>query len=160
MSFQARAYTRAVKRYDRDLYCDKNRMGVLCIFRRVKRYIPVVEAKDFKLLNLAEDKQLVFSLTDTWTAQGKPRAWGVDIVLDRLREIDLQARERLIEEMDAANERVDQSLERDRRNKFEAFASDFRHIVKKETDDILIHSLSKDEPNKRLRDRRIKNGNY
>jgi hypothetical protein len=160
MSFQARAYTRALKRYDKDLFCAPNNQHVLCVFRKHKRFVPVVVSDDFKLLNLIEDKQFVFSLTDTWTLSGKPRAWGIDRVLDRLREIDLHARERLIEEMDALNERVDESKSRDISNELEAFASDYRGAFKKATDDILIHSLSKDEPRKRMKEKRIKNGNY
>lgn len=156
MSFQALAYTRAVKRYSSDLFCAPNNQGVLCIFRKIKRYVPAYVSDDFKLLNLIEDKQFVFSLTDTWSLNGQPRAWGIDQVVDRLREIDTWARERFFEEMEAQNERVQKSKDRAISNELEAIASESRREFAKATNDILIHSLSKDEPRKRLKDRSIK----
>lgn len=155
-----RFYNRELKRYDKDLFCSCTEQGKWAVFRRTKRYVPVLVTEDFKLLNLIEAKELVFALTDSWTMTGQPRAWGIDFILNRLREIDLQANERLIEEMDERNERVDKSKERDFTNHAEAFWSDNRRAFAKATDGILTHSLSKDEPKKRLRDRRIKNGNY
>lgn len=154
------SYNKAVKRYDRDLSCGFTKEGVLCVFRRKKQFIPVVVEDDFKLLNLVEGRELVFPLTDTWTMRGKKRDWGIDHVLNRLRDIDTQINENLLDDMDRANEKVDQARERDLLNEAEAFWSDQRKAFVKATDDILVHSLSKDEPHKRMRDRRIKNGNY
>ena len=156
MSYQALAYTRAVKRYSKDLYCAPNLSGTLCIFRNAKRFVPVCVTDDFKLLNLVIDKQLVFAMTDTWSPSGTPRAWGIDVVLDRLKEHDLQARERFFEELEAENERVRKSKDRAISNELEAFASEYRREFAKATNDILIHSLSKDEPRKRIKDRSIK----
>lgn len=150
------SYTRAVKSYERNLFCAPNLQGVLCIFRNSKRFVPVCVTDDFKLLNLVVDKQFVFALTDTWFPNGVPRVWGIDRVLDRLREHDLQARERFFEEMDAQNERVQKSKDRAISNELEAIASEYRRDFAKATNDILIHSLSKDEPRKRLKDRSIK----
>lgn len=160
MSFQALAYTRALKRHDRDLFCAPNMDNVLCVFRQVKRFVPVCETEDFKLMNLVVGKQFVFALTDSWTLRGKPRAWGIDFVLDRVREIDTQANERFIEELEKQNEKLDESKKRSFRNETEAFWAENRRAFAKATDDILTHSLSKDEPRKRLKDRSIKNGNH
>jgi len=156
------SYNYYLKKYDRDLFAGRTKDGVLCVLRKVKRYEPVVVADDFKLLNLVECKQFVFALTDTWTLAGQPRSWGIDRVLDRLREIDCQANERLIEEMDAANERADESKKREFRNEAEAFWLDHRKEFIKAVDSVYgtITSLSKDEPKKRLKDRSKNNGNY
>lgn len=159
MSFEALKYTRAVKRYDRDLFCDFNRDGVLCVFRKTKRFVPVCVDQDFKLLNLVSAKEYVFALTDNWNSSGQKREWGIEFVLNRLREIDLAAQERFFEELEAQEERAKQSELRSFRNEAEAWASDNRRAFAKATDDILVHSLSKDEPKKRLKDRSIKNGN-
>jgi len=130
--------------------------GVLCVFRKSKRFEPVCEWNGQPLLVLHEGKDLVFPLTDNWTMRGKPRAWGIDQVLNRVREIDALANERFFEEMDAANERVDRSKKREMKNEIEAFWKDERRRFAKATDDILTHSLSKDETKRRLRDKRIK----
>lgn len=159
MSLFLKSYTRALKGYDRDLFAGLNRDGVACVFRKHKHYEPVCEDDGFRLLNLKEGKQFVFALTDNWNLSGQPRNWGIDFVLNRIREIDALANERMFEEMDAKNESVDQSKQRGLKNEMEAFWSHERRRFAKSTDDILTHSLSKDEPRKRLKDRRIKNGN-
>lgn len=155
-----KAYTRALKNYDRDLFAGRTKDGVACVFRKSKRYEPVCELDGIPLSVLIDDYQLVFPLTDTWTMKGKPRDWGIDTVVGRVRECDALANKRFFEEMDEKNEKVEQIKRKDLRNEMEAFWIDERRRFAKATDDILTHSLSKDEPKKRLKDRSIKNGNY
>lgn len=150
------SYTKALSRYDRDLFCAHNREGVLCVFRKWKRFEPVCVDESFKILNLIQDKQFVCALTENWSLSTKPRQWGIDHVLTKIRQMDLQYNERLFDEMDQHNDKVDESSKRSFRNETEAFWSENRRAFAKATDDILVHSLSKDEPRKRLRDRRNK----
>lgn len=160
MSVFLSAYTKALKGYDRELFAGRTRDGLPCVFRRSKRFVPACELDGIPLSTLIEDKHFIIALTDNWTARGLPRDWGIDSVLNRIKEIDALANERLFEEMDAHNEKVDESKKRAVKNEMEAFWSHERRRFAKATDDILTHSLSKDEPRKRLKDRRIKNGNY
>lgn len=153
------SYTRALKNYDRDLFAGRTMDGVACVFRKVKRFEPVCELDGIPLSVVREGMQLVFPLTDTWTMAGLPREWGIDFVLERVKKSDAMANERFFEEMDAENERIDQSNKRHLKNETEAFWKDSRRAFAKATDDILTHSLSKDEPKRRLKDRSIKNGN-
>lgn len=154
-------YTRSLKRYDRDLYAGRTKDGVLCVFRKVRAFELVSTDEDFKLYNLKDTIQFVLALTDNWRIGGVPRQWGVDRVLFKLREMDTAANERFFEELDAQNERVDESKRRDQRNNMEAFFADNRREFAKQIDEIVgcTHTLSKDEPRKRLKDRSIKNGN-
>lgn len=156
------SYTRALKRYDPDLFAQRNKDGVICVFRKHKRYEPVCVDDGFKILNLVTDRQFVISLTENWTLRTPPRMWGIDFVLNKIREMDLLANERLLEDLDAKNEKVDESERRAFRNKAEAFFADHRKDFAKAFDQTMgcVHSLSKDEPRKRLKDRSIKNGNY
>ena len=155
----ADSYTRALKRYDRDLYAGRTKDGALCVFRKVKSYDLVCDDVGFKLFNLVERSQFVFALTDTWTLAGIPRAWGIDHVLGRVKEMDVKANERFFEELDEKNEKVDKSNKRKLRNEAEAFFADNRKEFAKGIDEIVgcTHTLSKDEPRKRLKDRSIKN---
>jgi hypothetical protein len=75
--------------------------------------------------------------------------------------MDLQANEALLEKLDEQNEKVDQAEQRKFRNETEAFLADNRRQFAKAFDESLglMHSVSKDEPRKRLKDRSIKNGN-
>lgn len=153
------SYTRALKQYDSDLYAGRTKDGLPCVFRKSKRYDLVGEWDGMKLLNLRDDIQFVFALTDNWLASGKPRDWGIDFVLQKIKSIDALANERFLEEIDEQNENVEKSRARALKNEMEAFWSHERRRFAKATDGILTHSLSKDEPKKRLKDRSIKNGN-
>jgi hypothetical protein len=155
-----KTYTKALKRYDRDLFAGRTMDGMPCVFRKHKRYEVVCEWEGGKLLNLREDKQYVFAITDNWSMSGEPRDWGIDDVLGHLRMIDALANKRMFEEMDERNEQVDETNQRHLRTEMEGFWSHERRRFAKATDGILTHSLSKDEPRKRLKDRSIKNGNY
>lgn len=154
------SYTKALKSYDSDLYAGRTKDGVPCVFRKSKRFEPVCEWDGVPLLALIEDKQFIIGITDNWLASGAPREWGVDRVVEKVKSIDARANEQLFAEMDAENERQDKSRERSIKNEMEAFWSHERRRFAKATDGILTHSLSKDEPKKRLKDRSIKNGNY
>jgi len=156
------SYTRALKRYDKDLFCVRNIDGVMCVFRKHKRFEPVCVDDNFRILNLITDKQYVCALTENWTLSTKPRQWGIDHVLTKIRQMDLQINENLLDDLDAKNEKVDESERRSFRNETEAFLADNRRQFAKAFDEDfgLIHSLSKDEPRKRLKDRSKNNGNY
>jgi hypothetical protein len=156
------SYTKAVQSYDRELYAGHTKDGVPCIFRRVKRWIPVCEDEGFSLKQLREDKELIFALTDTWAATGTPRLWGIDKVLDRLKEIDAWAHEDVLSKIDEQNSKVDQSRARHLDNEAEAFLKDNRREFVKGFEEIapMARSLPREEKRKKLRDRRIKNGNY
>lgn len=150
------SYTRALKRYDSALYAGRTMDGLPCVFRKFKRFELVCDG-EFTLFNLKKADQFVFALTDNWTAGGVPREWGIDFVIQKVQSIDALANKRLFEEMDEHNERVDESKKRGLKNEMEAFWSHERRRFAKATDHILTHSLSKDEPKKRLKDRSIKN---
>lgn len=156
------SYTRALKRYDPDLFAKRNQDGIICVFRKTKRFEPVCVDEGFTLLNLITVRQFVISLTENWTLRTKPRAWGIDWVLNKIREMDMLANERLLEDLDAKNEKVEESERRAFRNKTEAFFAEHRRDFARAFDQTVgcTHSLSKDEPRKRLKDRSIKNGNY
>jgi hypothetical protein len=162
MSWRLASYTKALRRYDGELFAGRTKDGVPCVFRRIKRWMPITKADGFKLMVLKEDKEFIFALTDTWLATGQPREWGVDHVLSRIREIDTQANEDLIRKWDEQNERVDQSRQRHFDNEAEAFLKDNRRQFVKEMEEIapMARSLPRNEKRKILRDRRIKNGNY
>lgn len=158
MSVFISSYNKALRSYDSQLFVSRTMDGVACVFRKHKRFVPVTEWEGGKLCNLIEDKQFVFALTDNWSASGRPREWGIDFVLNRIREIDTLANERMIEEMDEANAKIDESRKRSMKNEMEGFWAYERKRFARATDGILTHSLSKDEPRKRLKDRSIKNG--
>lgn len=160
MSIYLRSYNRVLQSYDRDLFVERNLDGVLCVFRHTKRYDLVIETEDFKLMNLRSGKDYVCALTETWGLTSKPRDWGSDDVLDHIQKIDQLANKRFLEEADTLNEEVEKKRKRHLRGEMEAFWHDERRAFARATNDILTHSLDKSETKRRLKDRRIKNGNY
>jgi hypothetical protein len=68
----------------------------------------------------------------------------------------VRAFQKLFDEMDEANERLDQIKRKDLRNEMEGFWSYERRRFAKTFDDVLTHSMSHDEPRKRIKDRSIK----
>jgi hypothetical protein len=157
-----KSYTRALKSYDKDLFAKRNQNGVMCVFRKAKRFEPVLVSDDFKLFNLIDGIQFIFAITENWTLSTKPRQWGIEFVLNRIKEIDCWDNERMLEELDLKNEKVEASKRRSFKNETEAFFADNRKEFADGIDEIVgcTHTLSKDEPRKRLKDRSIKNGNY
>jgi hypothetical protein len=151
-----RSYTHVLRRYDRDLYAGRNMHGLPCVFRRSKRFVPVFESEAGRLSTLIDDIQFVFAITDNWMASGKPRDWGIDDILHKIQSIDALANQKLFDEMDEANERIDQVKRKDLRNEMEGFWSYERRRFAKTFDDVLTHSMSHDEPRKRIKDRSIK----
>lgn len=156
------AYERALRRYDSELFLDYNLDGVLCVFRHNKRYLPVIDSPEIKLLSLTPSRDYVCAITDTWGVSGKPCDYGIDDVLLHIQKIDSLANARLIEEMDEQNAKVDETARKDLRNEMEGMLAYERRRFAKAMDEIapISGGMSKDEPKKRLKDRSIKNGNY
>lgn len=147
--------TRSLKRYDRELYCARNGNGVRCVYRKGKRYECVATFDDgAKLYSIVPSPEFIFALTDNWAPTGMPRAWGIDAILYRIKQIDSWDNERLFAEMDANNEKVDKSKERAFMNETEAFLSDYRRPLAKAFEDINTTSLDKSDKRKRLKDKK------
>ncbi len=150
------AYTRALKKYDRDLYAGYTMDGVPCVFRKHKRYEPTCEIDGVPLFSLIVSKQYVFALTHNWSALGRPRDWGIDDVVGHVQEIDYLANQRLFEEMDAKNEAKEKQAKKTLKGNVEDFWRDERRAFAKATSDILTHSMDKTERRRRMADKRIK----
>lgn len=162
MSLYAKSYEHALKRYDRDLFVARNPNGVLCVFRHSKRFTPVCETENFKLLNLSNCVEYVFAITDTWGASGKERDYGIDDLLNHIQKIDSLANAKFIEEIDAQNDAVDKARDRHLKNEMEGMLAYEKKRFQRAFDEIapISGSMSMDEPKKRLKERSIKNGNY
>lgn len=157
MSVLLSAYTRALKRYDPDLYAGYSMDGVPCIFKKWKRFEPVCELEGVPLFNLMQTKQYVCGITHNWSASGRIIDWGIDDVVGHIKEIDYLANVRLFEEMDALNEAKEKQAKGKFKSGIEDFWRDERKTFAKTTGDILTHSLDKSEKRRRLKDKSIHN---
>lgn len=86
---------------------------------------------------------LVFSLTDTWTAEGAPVPYGTEVVLNRVKAHDLWRDDQFVERWIAEKEQEEKSEERALKNSIESFLYDFRRPFMKATSDINTANLNK-----------------
>lgn len=96
----------------------------------------------------------VFALTDNWKLQGISVDWGIDPIMNKVRECDLWQRN-LAEESIRSVEKGMESKKRDLKNNNEAFIKDWRRPFAKMFNDYNISSM------KKIDSRRLgeKNGN-
>lgn len=138
--------TREIQKHDRDLFCRKDPRGVLQILRKNTITRSVWVDDKTVITYPVSAPSFIVALTDTWTAMGKPVEWGLEPIMRKLRAIDdWQNPESENNKMLAQNEKVDQSHDRDRYNKMEAFCYDWRSQFKKATSDINTSNLAKIE---------------
>ena len=164
MSLYQKSYERALKRYDKDLFVARNNMGVLCVFKKTKRFVSVCETENFKLLNLSDSVEYVFAITSTWGMNGQPRDYGIDDILFHIQKIDSLANKNFLAEMDAANAKVDEARDRSLKNELEGMLAYEKKRFQRAFDEIapISRSMDKSDNKKRLKEknRRIKDGNY
>lgn len=139
---RAERITKTIKLHDRELYCERNEEGKLCVYRRSKR-VESLRLDDESVLHFVRPApHFVFALTHDWRMSGEPKDWGIEPVLARIKALDLWNRDLagdLIQ--DEIKER--QSLERDRQNTTEAFLKDFRRQFAKTFNDVNTTNLAK-----------------
>ncbi len=116
---RALVITRHIKRWDRRLSANYAGNGMIHI-----------------LFADSNVNKLVMSLTDNWSSSGSPRLWGIEPILMRLREIDMSANERALENIRKDREKNAGIAKKDMKNKIEdglreqrpQFAKAFEHI--------------------------------
>lgn len=149
---------RIIKSHDRDLFVERSRRGTL-ILKRKAEVSDVYEVDGCTLIHNRQKPQVVFHLTDNWTATGKPVDWGADAVIERLREHDTWHNPDFFRKFEEQSERARASRKRHLRSEAEAFFSDYRREFARQTEGVMTHSLDKSGVTKGLK-RRIRNGNY
>lgn len=151
---RAERITSAVKAHDRELYCERDMEGKLCIFREGHSW-ENHPLKDGNLLRVLRPvPHLVFALTDSWSIRGRSVDWGIEPIMKRLKAMDLWNNDivGILEEQDLKDE---ESAARDRDNMNESFLYEFRDQFKKTFDGINTSSLAKTDLRKK-NEKRIK----
>lgn len=128
---RAETLTRHLKRYDAELYAENGQpTGSVWVLRRNR--------------SRPHEPHFIFALTDDWTAKGKPREWGIEPVLNRLKAIDLwKSGDSVIDRILADYEKAEESERRASRNSIESFLLEFRKPFARATNGINTSLLSK-----------------
>lgn len=158
MDSEVRKYDRVVRRYNSELFARRNENGIISVLQKQYRYIPYQIDEDTTIYKLTLSPHHVFAITDTWTTQGRSVPLGIEVVLNKVREVTRRNYDELIRQIEEQEEREEESRQRDIRNTAEAFFSDQRSRFAKATSDILTHSMEKKNLSTERR-RRNKDGN-
>lgn len=159
MSWYKAAINRIIKAHDRELFCHEMRPDVLAVFRKKKRFVPVLESDEAYFYHLISDRELVLPITDTFTARGRPRVWGLDVILSELKYRDLAQNPEFFQALEEEDKKHEEAKKRHLRSEAEAFFSDTRSHFKKAWSDVRTALMSKDEPRKRIKEKSI-HGNH
>ena len=112
------------------------------LYRKTRTLVPF-EYQGQAYAYAKDTLSLVFSLSEDWTLRTPPRNWGIDKVLNRIRECDLWNADSPVSNIQKQQEKVDESAERARKNTFEAVASEYRSTFKKAFSEINTSTLDK-----------------
>lgn len=126
---RAESLTRHLKRYDSELYASGQPTGAVWILRRNR--------------SRPHEPHFIFALTDDWSHRGTPREWGIEVVLNRIRAIDLWKNETVVDRVIKDYETADASEQRAARNSIESFLLEFRRPFAKATNHINTSTLPK-----------------
>lgn len=143
---RASVLTKHLRSHDNKLFAKKHD-GVIHVFRRANRYASVAWESG-TLVYSYEDRDHVTSLTDTWGIGGNPVDWGIEPVLQRIKEIDGHNRS-VLEEMLEQSDKAREQKERDNKNRNEAFLRDFRKPFQKAFNDFNVAQMKSDNRRKR-----------
>lgn len=141
--------TRAIQAHDSKLYCAMQN-GIRCVFRDARRD-EVFEIDGVTVINVKPAPHLIFPLTDNFRMTGRPVDWGLEPIMQKLRESDSWSRD-VVGDVLKQEEKSYESKERARDNLIEDFARDARPVIAKATSDVLVHNMPK------IDRRRIKDG--
>jgi len=146
---------KVVKAHDRDLFAERSHLGHINIMRKAKVAEPVIVDDNLALVNVRESGQFVFALTLYWTSSPPPREWGAEVVLSRLKQHDAWNNERLLRELEEAEEKAKESKEREIKNKNEAWLADNHSRFKKAFSDVRVANMDKTERRRRRFEQRL-----
>jgi hypothetical protein len=142
MIFVGRAdvITEFIKRHDPLLYVDR-REGKLCALRRGKR----IESYDVDGVGIdfvRPAPHFVFALTENWSMDSRPVDWGLEPILQRLKDIDLWNRD-LVSEQEKLYDKNKASRDRALDNHIESYLKDHRRDFARATNDVSTANMNK-----------------
>lgn len=152
---QVRFIDRTVKAHDRDLFAERSHVGYIRVMRKACKF-EQYDMGNGDVLSVQKDSpQLVFCLTDTWTANGKPIDWGALVVLDRLKKHDVWNNEALFAELEREEEEEERRQERNIMNSTEAFLSESHKDFKETFKDVRTCNFDKTDRRRRKYEKRM-----
>lgn len=134
--------TKRLKEYDSQLFAKKAEDGVIHILRRTVVWDSFQFNGDTYRYSRYEP-HFVFALTDNWKPSGKPVDCSSDVVLNRIKAMDLWRDDQFVERLLAGYEKDKETKERHMRNDIESFLYEFRPQFAKTFNDVNTSTMEK-----------------
>ncbi len=158
MDSEVKRYNRFIKRYEPELKAHRSKDGIIRVSHFEPTWMPY-DVDGETLLAITINPYLVFSMTDTWGAQGRPVEWGLEPLYWKLRELGYEVKDQVMADFDRQRARAEQSKENSRRNLFEDVAYGMRDDLKRTLSDVNTASMDKSLDPRRKYERSIRYGN-
>ncbi len=139
--------------FDKSLFCKRTGDGVVRVYHH-KEVMRPYELDGATYYFPVDEPYHVFSLTNTWGYNGMPVKYGALPLWDKLK--SLEDRDRALRDVEQAEEQGEREESRRVANLAEDMAYQMRDAVKKDTKDILTHSMDTKKDKRRIYDKRIK----
>ncbi len=143
---RTKTLTEHLRRYESKLFAQRDdETKVIHVMREGTITMGPLHYGEMKFYYTKSAAHFIMCLTDNWTLSGSPRDWGIDLVINRLQEIDSWNRAKMFEEMREGREKTTKAQEKDRINKHEAWLRDNKNIFKRAFNDINVSSINSKE---------------
>lgn len=124
-----KSLNRILKSYDRELYAQCTKLPRIDVYRRNRDGLSA--------------PHFVFALTDNWSVSGRPVEWGLEVVIQRLKAIDLWNNGETFEDLEKQYEKKAEQGQKNLKNDIESFLGEFRHQFARATDGINTGTMDK-----------------
>lgn len=141
MDGRVREVNRVVRGYDKYLYAQRESNGAIHIYRRNSHQ--------------PSSPHFIMAITTNWVAGSPPRDWGLEVIRARLIAMDLWKEETVVDRIEAARGKRDESEKRDLHNTVESFLYDFRKQFARATNDINTGTLDRKIDARRQYEKRV-----
>lgn len=151
MDARLRQLNRHIKNYDGDLYVARTEQGMVQVMRKSYRWDEFdFDGKTVKYLR--PQPQPILPLTEDWKYSGRPVEWGIEPIMQRLKDMDAWRDDSYFDAMKKRREDKELDEQRIKRNNIRAWAADMRRDFAKSTNDINTSTLDKNVDLRRKKD--------
>jgi hypothetical protein len=141
--------TKAVKRYDKDLFVKRAENGMMFLIRN-KTKLDHFEFNGVKVYYSKVEPQEILALTDTWTSRGQAVDWGIEPLMQKITEIDGHRSHEILDRINKAVLGSMEAKDKARDSEMEAKAYESRYELKKIFQDYNVSSMDQTDVRTKL----------
>lgn len=155
MDSEVRLLNILLSRFDKDMFAERDRKGVIRVYHKAEKFKKYLLEDGTTLVAPYPEPYVVFSLTDTWGYAGATRRYGTLVIEEKLKQIALENRDRMIKELEESERKESDLKEVRKKSLVDDMAHTARDLFKESTKDVLFHQI-KDSDTRRKNDKLLK----